>query len=1679
MRLLLICCACLMHLALQAQVYNNEWIDFSKTYYKLKVGKTGLHRVSKAELAAAGLGEVPVEQLQLWRNGVEVPLYTTVAAGALPVGGFVEFWGERNDGKPDRPLYRKPEFLLSDVYSLHTDTSVYFLTLNAAGQNRRLAATANNVTGNTLPAEKFFTHTLVQAFNNQQNAGFALDLDQYLYSAAYDLGEGYSSAFLGPNASNSINLGNLFVAPGAGQALFKITVAGNRTAERRYRVRINNDSIAGGAVNFFEAATDSVPVPLSVMSSATNNITVTNLSATAADRLAIYQYSITYPRQFNFGNAANFEFSLPAANRSRYLEITNFNTGGQPPVLLDLNNGLRLVGDIGVAGRVRIMVPPLAQPGRMVLYSQAAANLTAVGGLQTRRFVNYREPVNQGNYLLVSNPLLFNEGNGLNAVRSYADYRRSVVGGGYNAVVYDIEELTDQFGFGIKRTPLALRNFLWFARNVFTQKPQQVLLLGKGLVYTDQRAREGDANSLRLNLVPTFGNPASDILFAADPGSAVPKLSIGRLSAVSGQEVMDYLQKVKDYEAAQAKLSADPADMAWKKNLVHIIGSGDPNLQSSLEQYLATCKATAADTLWGVNVHTFAKKTGSNTEQISERALEQLFGEGISYVTYFGHSSSSGLDYNLDNPDSYNNTGKYPIFTALGCNAGGIFGFNTNRFAMRDAISEKFVLAPQKGTIGFIATSHFGVVSVLRIWNTQLYENMSRNAYGKTMGELMQATAASTLAAVAAGEENFMVRTNVEATILHGDPAIKLNTYNQPDYVLTDAQVKVEPQFVSIADTVFTLAATVRNTGKSISTPLLLTVKRQYPDGSEKELVRDNVQAPALAANYTYRVAVDGQKDKGLNRLTVIIDDGDAVAELFETNNTVTKEIQVYEDEARPVYPLPFGIVSNPNLTFAVSTADPFSAARNYIVEMDTTELFNSPGKWSRQINSRGGLLEVKPGVALQNNTVYYWRVAQVPENGAYRWSKRSFVYLAGSNEGFNQSHVYQHLQSERKGLLLDSAGVWRFADKTNELFVNNGVFPSAANQAADFVVSINNDNSLIRSVCGVSNIIVNVFDPLTFKPWFNGNAGQPGRYGSMPVCGQDRAYNFQYNIMDTAGRKRLLEFLQFIPNNHYVVVRNTSGTAANSNTYVQQWQADTTFWGSGNSIYHELQRRGFSQIDSFTRPRAWIFIYRKGDPTYRTRQVVSQGILDKITLLAPCATPGKEGSLQSPLLGPATKWQEFVWEAKPGNTGQVKLSLLGVDGLGKTDTLARLSDTDPKRLDLSFVDAARYPHLRIGLQLSDTVRYSPNQLSMLRLSGQLLPEGAIAPNLLFQLADTMAVGEPLVLKLAFKNVGTQSFDSLRVKLRVTDRNNKVQDIPVQQLRPLPGGDTLQVIAPINNEAFAGANQLYVEVNPPGAQPEQYRFNNFLFRPFYVRDDEQAPVVDVTFDGVRVLHNDIVSAKPEILIRLTDESKQLLLNDTALVGVKLRNLATDGERSYAFDGDTLRFIPAGGGAENVATVLFRPHFAEDGIYELQVVGKDRRGNQSGSSAYRVQFQVLTKAMISNMLNYPNPFTTSTAFVFTLTGAEVPQNLRIQILTATGRVVREISREELGPMRIGRNITEFKWDGTDQNGQKLGNGVYLYRVIAREGERQMEKFRQAGDLTNQYFYKGYGKMYLMR
>ena len=121
-------------------------------------------------------------------------------------------------------------------------------------------------------------------------------------------------------------------------------------------------------------------------------------------------------------------------------------------------------------------------------------------------------------------------------------------------------------------------------------------------------------------------------------------------------------------------------------------------------------------------------------------------------------------------------------------------------------------------------------------------------------------------------------------------------------------------------------------------------------------------------------------------------------------------------------------------------------------------------------------------------------------------------------------------------------------------------------------------------------------------------------------------------------------------------------------------------------------------------------------------------------------------------------------------------------------------------------------------------------------------------------------------------------------------------------------------------------------------------------------------------------------------------------------------------------------------------------------------------------------EVINKSTITNVMNYPNPFTTSTRFAFTLTGSVIPSAMQIQILNISGKVVREISQSELGNIHIGRNITPYAWDGKDAFGDQLAKGVYLYRVTTQINGSDIEHRTSGAD---KFFGKDWGKMYLLK
>jgi hypothetical protein len=1712
---------------------NNSWIDYSKTYYKFKIAADNICRIPQATLASAGLATTNADHFQLWRNGQQVRLFTSVAGAPLGAADYIEFWGEMNDGKPDAQLYKKPAFQLADRYSLETDTATYFLTVNTTGGNLRYNNTSNPAAGAATP-DAYFMRKIDLYYKNQLNLGYGENAGTYIYSSSYDNGEGFVSATFqagpptttGPavpvtsvtniaglnvytaGPSNSLQVrGKIYHNTAFGLRTLKVKVFDNELDPLvNPVVSASVPPIESSTSNSREEIFNFSNLPLTFLQNTSNvdlNLVVKSQSqppnqfyAPPTENVVIATLGITYPATFNFNNQKSFYFELAASASGNYLLIDNFNYGTEAPVLYDINNGRRYIGDIATTpGKVKFVLPASTDLVRkFILNNIEPANTNFINNITSKTFVNYNTTATRGDYIIISNPALYNDGNGANKVEEYRAYRSSTNGGSYNAKIYDINELRDQFSFGIKSHPGAVRDFVRFIDQQYPIKPKFVFVIGRGLTYYDHRNNEANPIVDKLGLVPTFGWPSSDVSMVALPGNVEPIIPIGRIAAVSGTEVGNYLQKIIEYEAAQKSQSPKIIDKAWMKNAAFVVGgsndsesnqflyytngAGNPGVNTAYTNILK-------DTMFGGHSETFAKTSATVVQQANSERITQLMQDGLGILSYFGHSSAEILEFNLSSPEIYNNTGKYPFFNISGCNAGNFYNFDPQRLTGKLTLSEKYVFAPQKGSIAFLASTHYGIPGDLDRYNQRLFQDVSYLRYGQSAGEHIK-----DIVNVSGGNNINLFHTqrmHLEQINLHGDPALKINNFPKPDYVIEKELVKITPSIITVADASFNVKIRMRNIGKAVNDSIRVSVKRLLPNTTVPVTVLDTlIKAILNEDSLQLNIPINPTTDNGQSKLFIKLDHTDRVSEIYETNNELTGanaiDVFIFENTLTPVYPYNYSIVNTQNITFTGSTANPLLANSSYIMQIDTTELFNSAFKKTYNKNGVGGVVEFVPtNLTFVDSTVYYWRTAVVPASGDTIWNKLSFVYLANSTAGFNQSHYYQFLKNRYDNIILGEDRKLRFTPKTLEINVRTTIYPNSSG-AADYAIAVagNQIQRGFTSPLATNDKVLRfyVLDSITSLLWANQNVvGGGGQYGSnaaFPSFGNVNTSYYQFDITTVANRQIVKQFLDnVIPNGNTVVMAN--GALGLNGFYPALWATDP-----GPNLYLTLKGMGFLLIDQITSNVPFIFVGKKGS-SIAISQTVGTSPIQKLSIDFYFDGKNLKGQIESVAFGPAKKWKELHWKGSQlelANNDKAAITIVGLNVNGNEDILATVNPA--RDTSLTWINATTYPSLKLRMLNEDSVTVTPQQLNYWVLNADYIPEGAIAPNILFTMKDTVDVGEPINFSVAFKNVGPVKFDSLmKIGLRIKTSNNYDSVVNIPKGKILIVGDTLKASYTIPTENYIGNNTLVVEFNPNNDQPEQFHFNNVLYKNFYVKSDIFNPLLDVTFDGVHILNKDIVSSKPEILIKLKDENKFMALSDTSLLKVKIR-FPDQSVRNYFFNSDTMRFTPANlSGGDNTATINLRPYLMKDGDYELTVTGKDRSGNTAGAIDYRTTFSVINKAMISEMLNYPNPFTTSTAFVFTLTGSQVPQNLRIQVLTITGKVVREITKEELGPIHVGRNITEFKWDGTDMYGQQLANGVYIYRVITNLNGKSLEKYKADGDDTDKYFNKGYGKMYLMR
>ncbi|HNW88629.1 MAG TPA: C25 family cysteine peptidase [Bacteroidales bacterium] len=1638
----------LLYKPIIAQQYGNEWINYTQSYYKVYIHENGVYRINYSALLNAGfpVGSVNPRNIQVFNKGVEQYIFIRGESDNIfNPGDYIEFYAEKNDGSLDTPLYKNPEGQANKAYSLFSDSSVYFITWNTSFSNHRMQPDNDVNFASYNPAPYIFktsreNYTSVY-FAGETNSGGITDPEYTANEGWFD--NGFN---VGQSITKNIPTTNKYASGPVASVEFVVLGQSNfATAVIDHHLNI---SFAGLTIDTlfsgYKVLRYNYQVPVSQLGSSTTPFVFSSVNdlGVGSDRNTVAYIEVKYPHTLNLGGNSSFYFSaVDGLQAKSLLNFTNFNVvAGDTSRLYDITNHRRIkVVYDGTA--YKCLLTNSGNEKYCYLTSDNSINsinkIYPVNG--DAKFINYQTIANTEftDYLIVTHPSLLNE------AENYKNYRNTT---GYHAMTLNVEHLYDQFGYGILKSSFSIRNFVRFAFHYFGEKPRGLFLIGKGY----RAASDGslpqyrkDAYHDALTLVPSFGYPPSDLLFSQGITDSLykPAVGTGRLSARTPEDVAIYLDKIIQFELAQQT----PEE--WMKTILHFGGGGNAQEQTQLAAYLNHYKQTIEDPLFGGEVQTFLKTSSAPMQANLSDSLKTLINNGVTMMTFFGHAASTGFDVSVDVPSEYQNYGKYPFILGNSCWAGDIF-LDTY------STSEEFILIEDKGAIGFLASISLGIPWALNVYSDELYHQISYKSYGKPIGEIIKNTIDSLQG------PNLVLKENCLTMVLHGDPAIILNSFAKPDYMITPPNVYFSPPQVTSDLDSFNIHIVSTNIGRAINDSIIVQTTRTFPNGVTTVNYFNKIKAPLFKDTLTIKIPVDVVNGPGLNKFRIYLDCYQTIEELSEINNITEVQLMIKSSDIIPVYPYKYAVIPALPVTLKASTSDAFIGPFDYEFQLDTTDAFNSPVKQTFHINQSGGVVPWTPTYPITTDSiVYFWRVS-IDSNAQhdYNWRESSFQYIMGKR-GWGQAHFFQFKNDDYQYVAYNKPQRrFDFVNDEKSITCQTGFYPYIAWQ--DEYYKVNNVMKFQWAYMGPSGngMIIAVIDSVSGNPWLNYNMPQP-----------ETEAGWEFSCNTFAEREAMRNFINnTVPDGNYILAYS------HRNHNAESYSED---------LYQSFESFGSSQIRTLPNNIPYIIFGQKGGAIGSAHELQGSAISSIIKLYDSVSSKWNEGYIKSELIGPASSWGSLHWRKRPLeslNTDSAKLFVLGIKFNGQTDTLIKNLPPDSSDIyNLSTrINAAVYPYLKLAVSMRDDSLHTPAQMLRWQVLYEGVPETALNPSFHFIFYnDTIAEGENILFSTATKNISDYDMDSLLIKYWVVDKNMIIHPLGSFRHRPHPSGDILIDTITFSTSNLGGLNSLWIEVNPDYDQIEQTHFNNIGEIKFLVDRDRINPMLDVTFDGVHIFDGDIVSSKPEIQISLKDENKYLALNDTACFRVYLQapGSSTKSRVYFMQNGlEKLQFIPASL-PNNSCKIIYNPEFLTDGVYQFFVEARDISHNESGSNDYSISFEVINKPSITHVMNWPNPFSTATHFVFTLTGSEVPTYFKIQILTVTGKVVREIDLTELGPIHIGRNITEYAWNGTDEFGDRLANGVYLYRVVTRLNNEKLELRETQAD---QYFKKEFGKMYLI-
>ncbi len=199
--------------------------------------------------------------------------------------------------------------------------------------------------------------------------------------------------------------------------------------------------------------------------------------------------------------------------------------------------------------------------------------------------------------------------------------------------------------------------------------------------------------------------------------------------------------------------------------------------------------------------------------------------------------------------------------------------------------------------------------------------------------------------------------------------------------------------------------------------------------------------------------------------------------------------------------------------------------------------------------------------------------------------------------------------------------------------------------------------------------------------------------------------------------------------------------------------------------------------------------------------------------------------------------------------------------------------------------------------------------------------------------------------------------------------------------------------------------------------------------------DHNGPTMTIFMGNRSFKEGDLVGPNPVLLVDLADSNG---INTSASgIGHRIEAWLNNSSQSidltdaYTSKVDNYR----------QGTVEFQMTGLPTGKNTLRVRAWDSFNN---SSMAETEFQVANdqNLVITDVMNYPNPFSSGVTYFTFRQNQSTPLNVQIRIFTVAGRMIRSLESTT-----GGESFVRIPWDGRDADGDGIANGVYLYKVLA--------------------------------